>query len=115
VQTLGRKKVISFAGDTTGTLTNDNNLSFHVRWWLSAGSTFTTGTLATSWEASTNANRAVGQVNLADSTSNNWYITGVQLEVGTFDANSIPAFQFEDVGTSLMRCMRYTQCFGGNK
>ena len=108
------KKVISFAGDTTGTLTNDNNLSFHVRWWLSAGSTFTTGTLATSWEASTNANRAVGQVNLADSTSNNWYITGVQLEVGTFDANSIPAFQFEDVGTSLMRCMRYTQCFGGN-
>jgi hypothetical protein len=36
------------------------------------------------------------------------------MEVGTFDANSIPPFQFEDVGTSLMRCMRYTQCFGGN-
>ena len=108
------KKVLSFAGDTTGTLTNDNNLSFHVRWWLGAGSTFNTGTLSTSWEAKTNANRAVGQVNLADSTSNDWYITGVQLEVGTFDANSIPDFQFEDRGTSLMRCMRYTQCFGGN-
>jgi len=102
------KKVLSFAGDTTGTLTNDNALSFHVRWWLGAGSAFTSGTLSTSWEAQSNANRAVGQtVNLADSTSNEWYITGVQLEVGTFDANSIPPFQFEDIGTSLARCQRY--------
>jgi hypothetical protein len=101
------KKVLSFAGDTTGVLDNDNALSFHARWWLGAGSTFTSGTLATSWEASNNANRAVGQVNLADSTSNDWYITGVQLEVGTFDSNSIPPFQFEDRTTSLARCQRY--------
>ena len=102
------KKVLSFAGDTTGTLTNDNNLSFHARWWLGAGSAFTSGTLQTTWGAQSNANRAVGQtVNLADSTSNDWYITGVQLEVGTFDANSIPPFQFEDRGTSLARCQRY--------
>ena len=26
----------------------------------------------------------LGQVNLADSTDNDWYITGVQLEVGDF-------------------------------
>jgi hypothetical protein len=102
------KKVLSFAGDTTGTLTNDENLSFHARWWLGAGSDFTSGTLQTTWGAQSNANRAVGQtVNLADSTSNDWYITGVQLEVGTFDANSIPPFQFEDRATSLNRCMRY--------
>ena len=101
------KKVLSFAGDTTGTLDNDNNLSLHARWWLGAGSDFTSGTLATSWEASTNANRAVGQVNLADSTSNDWYITGIQMEIGTFDANSIPPFQFEDRATSLVRCQRY--------
>ena len=101
------KKLLSFAGDTTGTLDNDNNLSLHARWWLGAGSDFTSGTLATSWEASTNANRAVGQVNLADSTSNDWYITGIQMEIGTFDANSIPPFQFEDRATSLARCQRY--------
>ena len=41
---------------------------------LGAGSTYTSGTLATSWAANTNANRQVGQVNLADSTSNEWYI-----------------------------------------
>ena len=106
--------MVTFAGDTTGTLDNDNGHSLQIQWWLGAGSDRTSGTLNTSWASITNANRVVGQVNHADSTSNDWYITGVQLEVGTFDANSIPDFQFEDVGTSLMRCMRYTQCFGGN-
>jgi len=101
------KKVLSFAGDTTGTLDNDNNNSLAVQFWLAAGSDRTSGTLNTSWATITNANRVVGQVNHADSTDNNWYITGVQLEVGTFDANSIPDFQFEDAGTSLARCQRY--------
>ena len=108
------KKVVSFAGDTTGALTNDNGLSLQVTMWLAAGSDFTSGTLATSWEAQNNVDRAVGTFNIASSTSNEFYTTGWQMEVGTFDANSIPPFQFEDVGTSLMRCMRYTQCFGGN-
>ncbi len=101
------KHVVSFVADTTGAFDNDNEVSLDLMWWLSAGTNFTSGTLATSWESVTNANRAVGQVNVADNTANNWYITGVQLEVGTFDANSIPAFQFEDVGTSLARCQRY--------
>ena len=35
--------------------------------------------------------------------------TGFQLEVGNFDSNSIPPFQFEDRGTSLARCQRYYQ------
>jgi hypothetical protein len=101
------KKVLSFAGDTTGTIDNDNAFSFQIQFWLGAGSNRTSGTLNTSWATITNANRVVGQVNHADSTSNDWYITGVQLEVGTFDANSIPPFQFEDRGTSLARCQRY--------
>jgi hypothetical protein len=108
------KKVLSFAGDTTGTIDNDNAFSFQIQFWLGAGSNRTSGTLNTSWATITNANRVVGQVNHADSTSNELYITGVQLEVGSFDANSIPPFQFEDRGTSLARCQRYTQVFGGN-
>ena len=108
------KKVLSFAGDTTGALDNDRNLSFHARWWLGAGSDFTSGTLQTTWGAQSNANRAVGQtVNLADSTSNEWYITGIQMEVGSFDSNSIPDFQFEDRTTSLTRCQRYYMRIGG--
>tara|TARA_A100001391_G_scaffold16630_2_gene9349 strand:- start:40134 stop:40979 length:846 start_codon:yes stop_codon:yes gene_type:complete len=101
------KKVLSFAGDTTGALDNDNAKSLTISWWLGAGSDFTSGSLHTSWSSRTNANRAVGQVNLADSTSNDWYITGIQMEVGSFDSNGIPNFQFEDRCTSLARCQRY--------
>jgi hypothetical protein len=101
------KKTLSFDGDTTGALNNDNGTSIQLTWWLGAGSNFTSGTLATSWESRTNANRAVGQVNLADSTSNEWYITGVQLEVGEFDSTSIPSFPFESFENNIRKCQRY--------
>ena len=101
------KKVLSFAGDTTGAFGNDNGDSFRLLWWLGAGSDFTSGTLETSWASTTNANRAVGQVNIADSTDNDWSITGIQMEVGEFDANSIASFQHESFGDNLARCQRY--------
>ena len=98
------KKIITFAGDTTGTLTNDNSTSIDLSFWLGAGSTFTSGSLQTSWGSSTSANRAVGQVNLADSTSNEWYVTGVQLEAGTASD-----FEFLPFDVNLARCQRYYQ------
>jgi len=102
------KKVISFVGDTTGALDNDNAHSLQIAWCLFAGTDFTSGTQRTTWASRVNADRFVNQgVNLADSTDNNFFITGIQAEVGNFDSNSIPAFQFEDVGTSLARCQRY--------
>jgi len=72
---------------------------------LVAGSTFSSGTLQTSWGANTSANRAVGQVNLADSTSNEWYVTGVQLEAGT----SASDFEFLPHDINKKRCERYYQ------
>ena len=97
------KKTITFEGDTSGSLNNDNNLSLQISWWLMAGSYYTSGTLSTSWSSNTNANRAVGQVNVMDSTSNNFYLTGVQLEVGT----SASDFEFIPYDVNLMRCQRY--------
>ena len=97
------KKELTFAGDTTGALGNDNGNSLNCTWWLAAGTDFTSGTLATSWEARNNTDRAVGQVNLADSTANEWYITGVQLEAGT----SASDFEFLPYDVSLNRCYRY--------
>jgi hypothetical protein len=76
-------KTLTFAGDTTGTLNNDNGSSLVLSFWLGAGSTYSSGTLNTSWASITNANRAVGQVNIADNTANDFLITGVQLEAGT--------------------------------
>ena len=97
------KKTITFEGDTSGALNNDNNLSLQISWWLMAGSNYTSGTLSTSWTSNTNANRAVGQVNVMDSTSNNFYLTGVQLEVGT----SASDFEFLPYDVNAYRCQRY--------
>jgi hypothetical protein len=103
------KKELTFAGDTTGAFDNDNASSFVLNMYLGAGSTYTSGTLATSWESATSANRAVGQVNLADSTSNEWYITGVQLEVG----ETATPFEHRSFGDELRRCQRYYYESGG--
>ena len=105
------KKTITFDADTTGTLDNDNANSLRLDFWLAAGSTYTSGTLATTWESRTNANRAVGQVNLADSTSNEWYITGIQLEAGTAASD----FEFLPVDVNLARCQRYFELITGSR
>ena len=102
------KKTLTFAGDTTGTLDNDNNASFLVQFALAAGSDYTSGSLQTSWGAETTANRYVGQVNLADSTANEWYMTGLQVEVGTAASD----FEFLPVDVNLRRCLRYYEELG---
>ena len=99
------KKTITFPGDTTGAFTNNNAQALSMQFWLGAGTSFTSGTLATSWESIVNANRAVGQVNIADSTSNDWFVTGVQLEAGTTASD----FEFLPVDVNLQRCQRYFQ------
>ena len=74
------KKTLTFAGDTTGTFDNDNGNSLECEWFLGAGTNYTSGSVPTSWEAESATDRAAGlTVNLGDSTSNEWYITGVQL------------------------------------
>ena len=107
------KKIITFPGDTTGALDNNNEKSFEIRWWLVAGTDFTSGTLATSWASETSANNAVGQVNLADSTSNEWYLTGAQLETGQVASD----FEFLPTDVNLERCQRYyyTHVTGNNQ
>ena len=99
------KKIITFPGDTTGGLDNNNEKSFEIRWWLVAGTDFTSGTLATSWASETSANNAVGQVNLADSTSNEWYLTGAQLETGSQASD----FEFLPHDVNFDKCERYCQ------
>jgi hypothetical protein len=84
-------------------LDNDNAESLNVNFFLGAGTNYTSGTLNTSWESNTNANRAVGQVNLADDTANEWYITGVQLEAGTTASD----FEFLPYDVNFKRCLRY--------
>jgi hypothetical protein len=103
------KKTLTFAGDTSGALGNDNGNSLQVEFYLGAGSNYTSGTLQTSWGSNVAANQRVGQVNLADSTDNNFWITGVQLEAGTTASD----FEFLPVDVNLQRCLRYCWKHGG--
>ena len=97
------KKTIIFPADTTGAFDNNNDASLRLNFILGAGSTYTSGTLNTVWASTTNANRYVGQINLAAATNNYWQITGVQLEAGSVAT----PFEFEDFSTTLAKCQRY--------
>jgi len=96
-------KTIVFPADVTGAFDNDNNSSLSVIWWLGAGSTYSSGTLQTTWGAQVNANRAVGQTNLASSTSNTFFVTGTQLTVGSVAT----PFEFKSFAEELFACQRY--------
>ena len=97
------KKTITIPADTTGALDNDNALSLLLIWWLGAGTTYSSGTRDTLWGTVVQADRAVGQTNLASAINNYWQVTGVQVEAG---AVATP-FEFEDYGTTLAKCQRY--------
>ena len=102
------KKILNFPVDTTGTvIADDNTVGMQIDWGVAAGSNYTSGTLATAWASNTSANDFVGQVNNLDSTSNNFHITGIQLEIGEFSSTSIPPFQHEVFTDNLKRCQRY--------
>lgn len=94
---------ISFPADTTGKFDDDNASSLEIFFNLVAGSDTTGGTLNTAWRTNSDASSASGQVNFADSTSNNWEITGIQLEAGS---QSSP-FEHEHHSVTLAKCQRY--------
>jgi hypothetical protein len=100
-----QKVTLTFSGYTTTAFDNDNEFSFRFSWFLMAGSNFTSGTLNSNTWHNTTANRAVGQVNCVDDAANNFYITGVQLEVGSVATE----FEHRSFGEELALCQRYYQ------
>ena len=109
-------KIVTFAADTSADpWADDTGKSLEIYFWWVAGTNYTSGSLNTSWaDAPAAATRAVGQVNNADSTSNNIHLTGIQIEVGTYTSSTIPPFQFESYGDNLARCQRYYYLHAAN-
>jgi hypothetical protein len=93
-------KTITVAGDTSGTWNTTNGRGIVVIFSLGTGSTFS-GT-AGSWSGN-NFQSATGATSVVGTNGATWYITGVQLEIGT----SATPFERRLYGQELMNCYRY--------
>ena len=89
---------------SAGDIAQDNGKGITLYWWLAAGSDITGGTNNT-WGSNTDNLTTTNQVNWLDSTSNDFYITGIQLEVGSTASD----FEHLPYDVQLQRCQRYYQ------
>jgi len=98
-------KVITIAGNTGGNMTVAGNAGYDLHWHLSTGSSdHESATNNAFADNSSNLFRATSnQVNLFDSATAEWYITGIQFEVG----NQASEFEHVPFDVQLQRCLRY--------
>ena len=97
---------VTVAGDTTGTWVGaTNGVGLTVFFGLGVGSTLS-GT-AGAW-ASANYNSATGATSVVGTSGATFYITGVQLEVGS----SATGFEYRQYGQELALCQRYYEVVG---
>jgi len=74
---------VTFVGDTSVVNVTAGG-AYILEIWLDGGANYTGGTVQTSWSAKDNADRGAGStLNIASSTSNYFYYTGLQIELGT--------------------------------
>jgi hypothetical protein len=95
-------ETITIAGDTSGTWSTTTSSSISVRFGLGGGSTYS-GT-AGAWTTA-DLYTATGAVSVVGTSGATFYITGVQLEVGS----SATGFEYVDYTTQLSMCQRYYQ------
>jgi len=102
-------KSITIAGDTTGTWTGaTNGIGIRVYFPLGVGATYS-GT-AGAWTGS-GLISATGATSVVGTSGATFYLTGVQLEVGS----SATGYEYRQYGTELSLCQRYYfQQGGGN-
>ena len=101
-----KRHSITFVGDTTGTINDDNALSLSVSIYLHAGSNFTGGTYAANtWQSRASSDNMIapGIGSFYSSTDNDVKLTGLQMEVGSVAT----PFEHRSFGEELALCERY--------
>jgi len=91
---------VTIPGDTGGTINDDTGAGLYVSFPLFSGGNWQAA--AGSWLGSQDYTTS-NQQNLADNTSNNIFVTGVQLEVGSVATD----FEHEAISVTLAKCQRY--------
>jgi len=99
------KKILTFPGLTAQTIDTVTGDGLRVLWWLACGSTDHVS--ADSWIQSASYAATSNQVNFMDSASNEWYLTGCQLEEGS----QASPFEHEQYSVTLAKCQRYAYVF----
>ena len=103
------KIVLTYVGDTTGTIDDDNTSGLSLNIWLKASAFYSGGTspAQNTWVPQSNHNirAALLTFDIAASTSNYFQITGLQIEVGSIAT----PFEHRSFGDELSRCQRYYQ------
>jgi hypothetical protein len=97
-------ETITIAGDTTGTWLTTNGIGIQLIFGLGNGSSVS-GT-AGAWAAG-NFNNATGATSVVGTNGATFYITGVQLEVGT----QATSFEYRQYQQELALCQRYFQTY----
>ena len=98
------RKILKLPTNTATSVDNDNSNGIELSFCVAAGSNFTTGSLGTSWATTATSSRYAGQAaNIMSSTDNEWYITGIQMEVGS----QATPFEHRSFGEELALCQRY--------
>jgi hypothetical protein len=101
------QKVITIPGDTSGLINNDSGRGLDLIWWLNSGSTYTGGSQG-GWRALVNNNRNSDNLAIGSANDDEFFLTGVQLEVGT---RATP-FEHRSYSDMLDKCQRYFQQIG---
>jgi len=99
------QKSVTIAGDTSGTWLTTNGIGIELSIGLGVGSTYS-GT-AGAWTSSLFVG-ATGATNVAGTNGATFYITGVQLEVGS----TATSFDYRPYGTELALAQRYYAKYG---
>lgn len=94
------QKTVTITGDTSGTWLTTNGLGLRVTFSLGVGSTYRS--TAGSWSAN-NYISVTGETQVVGTNGATFYITGVQLEIGT----SATPFERRLYGQELILCKRY--------
>lgn len=96
--------------DKIGIVPNNNERGISLKWWLSAGSNYTTGSIQNTWADEVNANRAAGlNVPFITTLNATFEMTGVQLELG----NRATPFEYKKMSEELINCQRYYFAING--